>query len=333
MFARLLSAILLALTAPAAAQTPPSVHRNSPALDALIAPDARPERVAEGAQWAEGPVWVASLNSLLFSDPPRNRIYRWREGADLTVFREPSGLAGDTSGFREPGSNGMIAAPDGSLLIADSGSRAIVRLDLATGERTMLATHYRGRRFNSPNDLVRAANGAIYFTDPPYGLDGLGDSPLKELPFSGVYRLDPDGTVTLIDDSLAFPNGIALSPNGRTLYVANSDPSRAIWMAYTLGENGKATGRRVFADMTDRVGPDRPGLPDGMKVDATGHLFASGPGGLYVFAPNGAVLGLVEVGAAISNCAFAPDGTLYMTATHAILRLSTRTRGLAASAP
>jgi gluconolactonase len=330
MMARLLAGlILLALTtAPAPAQPIGQVHREAAALAALIAPDARIERIAEGPDWAEGPVWIASLGTLLFSDPPRNRIYRWRPGDGLAVFREPSGLAGDTAGFREPGSNGLIAGPAGTLLIADSGNRAIVRLDLATGRRTMLATRYRGHRFNSPNDLVLARNGAIYFTDPPYGLDGLDASPLKEQPANGVYRLDPDGTVTLIDAGLTFPNGVALSPDGRTLYVSNSDPARAVWIAYALDARGDVAGRRVFADMTAAVGPDRPGLPDGMKVDARGNLFASGPGGMMIFSPSGALLGRIDAGTAISNCAFAPDGTLFMTAGHMILRLPTRTRGL-----
>lgn len=331
MIGRLFSGlVMLALTAAAQAQPAARIHREAAALDALIAPDAVVERVAEGPDWAEGPVWIASLGGLLFSDPPRNRMYRWRPADGLSVFREPSGLAGDTTGFREPGSNGMIAGADGMLLIADSGDRAIVRLDLATGQRTMLATRYDGRRFNSPNDLVRAANGAIYFTDPPYGLDGLDASPLKEQPANGVYRLDPDGRVTLIDGSLSFPNGVALSPDGRTLYVSNSDPARAVWIAYALDAQGNVASRRVFADMTASVGPERPGLPDGMKVDARGNLFASGPGGLMIFSPAGVLLGRIDAGTAISNCAFGEDGhSLFMTAGHLILRLRTRTRGLA----
>jgi len=330
MIGRLFSGlVMVALTAAAQPQPAARIHRGAAALDALIAPDAVVERVAEGPDWAEGPVWIAALGSLVFSDPPRNRMYRWRPADGLSVFREPAGLEGDTAGFREPGSNGMIAGPGGTLLIADSGARAIVRLDLATGRRTMLATRYDGRRFNSPNDLVRAANGAIYFTDPPYGLDGLDASPLKEQPANGVYRLDPDGRVTLIDGSLSFPNGVALSPGGRTLYVSNSDPARAVWIAYALDAQGNVASRRVFADMTASVGPDRPGLPDGMKVDARGNLFASGPGGLMIFSPAGALLGRIDAGTAISNCAFGEDGrTLFMTAGHMILRLRTRTLGL-----
>jgi len=330
MIGRLFSGlVMVALTAAAQPQPAARIHRGAAALDALIAPDAVVERVAEGPDWAEGPVWIAALGSLVFSDPPRNRMYRWRPADGLSVFREPAGLEGDTAGFREPGSNGMIAGPGGTLLIADSGDRAIVRLDLATGRRTMLATRYDGRRFNSPNDLVRAANGAIYFTDPPYGLDGLDASPLKEQPANGVYRLDPDGRVTLIDGSLSFPNGVALSPGGRTLYVSNSDPARAVWIAYALDAQGNVASRRVFADMTASVGPDRPGLPDGMKVDARGNLFASGPGGLMIFSPAGALLGRIDAGTAISNCAFGEDGrTLFMTAGHMILRLRTRTLGL-----
>lgn len=207
-----------------------------------------------------------------------NRIHRWSPAEGVSVFLEPSGYAGpELDTLREPGANGLIAAPGGDVLMADSGSRAIARLDLATRRENPLATHYDGRRFNSPNDLVRRSDGSVFFTDPPYGLRGIAESPARELPFSGVYRLDPDGRVTLVDDGLRFPNGIALSPDERTLYVANSDPWQPLWMAYALDAAGAATGRRVFADASDLLGDDAPGLPDGMAVAADGTLLATGP--------------------------------------------------------
>ena len=173
------------------------------------------------------------------------------------------------------------------MLIADSGSRAIARLDLATKRKQLLIDRYAGKRFNSPNDLVRGPDGSIWFTDPPYGLKDLDASPYKEQKANGVYRLTRAGTVTLVEGSLSFPNGIALSPDARTLYVSNSDPKRAVIMAYKLSAGGAILSRRVFKDMTDLAAQGLPGLPDGMSVDARGNLWASGPGGIHIFAPDG----------------------------------------------
>jgi gluconolactonase len=258
-------------------------------------------------------------------------MHRWSERDGLTTFLEPSGLAGPVPpSLREAGSNGLIPGRGNTILMADSGSRAIARLDLATRRKTLLATTFEGRRFNSPNDLVRARSGAIYFTDPPYGLAGLDESPLKEQPVNGVYRLDPDGRVTRIDGGLSFPNGILLSPDGRTLYVANSDPRRAIWVAYRLDARGNVASRRVLADVTAEVARERPGLPDGMAIDAHGNLFASAPGGILVMAPDGTRLGRIETGQPVANCTFGGAGgrTLYLTSNNMIARIRTRTRGL-----
>jgi gluconolactonase len=300
----------------------------TPAFDSLIARDATIELLAEGFTWTEGPVWVADGGYLLFSDVPENRIYRWSEADGVSVFLDPSGYDGpDPAAFREPGANGLIPGPGNSILLADHGNRAIARLDLATRQKTFLATHYRGKRFNSPNDLARARDGTIYFTDPPYGLAGLDASPLKELPFNGVYRIDPDGAVALLDDSISFPNGIILSPDERTLYVACSDPDRAIWMAYALDGRGDVAERRLFADVTASVDAvRRPGLPDGMTIDAAGNLFATGPGGILVFTPDGTMVGQIGVGTAIANCTFGEDGrTLFIAAHHRLARIRTLT--------
>ena len=332
----ILAAALLAIPLGALAQTrtfPPVGHieRLSPRFDALVDPAAPIEKLGEGYRWSEGPVWVRRGAYLLFSDVPANRMYRWSEGAGVSVFMAPSGLEGPVPAtLREAGSNGLIPGPGNSILMADSGSRAIARLDLATRRKTFLATTYQGRRFNSPNDLVLARSGAIYFTDPPYGLAGINESPLKEQPVNGVYRLDPNGRVTLIDGDLSFPNGISLSPDGRTLYVANSDPRRAIWVIYRLDRRGNVVSRRVLADVTAEVARERPGLPDGMAIDARGNLFASAPGGILVMAPDGTRLGRIETGQPIANCTFGgADGrTLYLTSNNMIARLRTRTRGL-----
>lgn len=330
--AALSAAACRSVAMPVAAKAYPSVGRivrDDPALDRLIAPDARIETLAEGFTWSEGPVWIADGDYLVFSDVPQNRIHRWSEANGASVFMEPSGYDGpDASGFREPGSNGLIAGPAGSILMADHGNRAIARVDLATRAKTLLATRYDGKRFNSPNDLVQARSGAIFFTDPPYGLKDMDRSPLKEQAHNGVYRLDPDGVVTLLVDDLTFPNGVALSPDQATLYVAVSDPARAVIMAYDLSPVGAVSNGRVLKDFTALVGDDRPGLPDGMAIDAEGHLFASGPGGIHVLTPEGRSLGRIDTGAAAANCKFGEDGrALFITSGASLVRVRTLTRG------
>jgi gluconolactonase len=221
------------------------------------------------------------------------------------------------------------AGAPGKILAADHGGRAVVELDLATRQRRVLAGHYEGKRFNSPNDLVRRSDGVIFFTDPPYGLKDLNDSPHKEQPHNGVYRLDLDGRVTLLDDSLTFPNGIALSPDETTLYVANSDPEMPIWRAYELDAAGDVLSRWRFASAADLVSTGAHGLPDGMAVDTRGNLYATGPGGVLVFNPRGQRLGLIATGSAIANCAFGEDGhTLFLTAHDRLARVRTRALGL-----
>lgn len=307
------------------------IHREAPALAALIAPDARIERLAEGFTWSEGPVWIEEQDCLLLSDVPANKMYRWSEKGGLSVFLEPSGYEGGETGiFREPGSNGLIRGPGNSILMGDHGNRAVAQLDLATKRKTFLATHYEGQRFNSPNDLVRARDGSIYFTDPPYGLEGLNRSPHKELSFNGVYRLMPDGEVRVVDDSLSFPNGILLSPDERILYVTVSDPEGAVIMVYALDEGGNAMSRRLFADLTDLVRSGLAGLPDGMAIDRAGTLFATGPGGVHIFTPQGERLGRIDTGTAVANCTFGgTDGSMLFLASDSFLaRLPTRTTGL-----
>ena len=315
------AAAAVAMPRGAWAQEPARVDRLSPALDRIIAPDTRIDTIATGIAWAEGPLWVARERALFFSDPPANIMRRWRAQDGASVFLTPSGAAGtDRKLVREPGSNGLALAPGGAaLLVADSGSRAVVHLDLGTRRRTTLADRYRGKRFNSPNDLCLARSGAIYFTDPPYGLVGEDASSLREQPVNGVYRLAPDGEVALLDGTLTRPNGIALSPDQRRLYVSVSDAAAPRIMVYDLDANGMPTASRVFLDATTLHGP---GLPDGMKVAADGTLFCSAPGGLYVLTPEAQPLGRVANGGPIANCCFGEGGqTLFMAANHSVLRL------------
>jgi gluconolactonase len=281
----------------------------------IVAADARIEKIADGFTWAEGPAWIRPGAFLLFTDVPENTLYRWSEADGLSVFLRPSGYSGaDLEGLREPGANGLVAEPAGTVLLADSGSRLVARLDLGSRKKFPIASSYDGKRFNSPNDLVRRKDGTVFLTDPPYGLKGIDQSPLKELGFNGVFRIDTDGSVHIVDDTLGFPNGIALSPDERTLYVSNSDPERPLWMAYSLDAAGTAVDRRVFADASDLIAEGKPGLPDGMAVAKEGHVFATAPGGVIVLSADGRRLGRIETGTAISNCAFGDDGhTLYMS--------------------
>jgi gluconolactonase len=305
-----------------------TVKSEAPAFLRLVPTTAKIHVIADGFTWAEGPVWIANGGYLLLSDVPKNRMYRWAPGSHAaSIFLEPSGGT-ETKGFREPGSNGLKPGGRGRLLVADSGNRAIVLLDLRTKAKRLIAQRFDGKRLNSPNDLVVGPDGAIWFTDPPYGLEGIEDSPLKEQSANRVYRLGPDGKVTAIESQLHFPNGIAFSPDGGTLYVSNSDPNNAIILAWDVSSAGKLSRRRVFADMT-ALAKDAPGLPDGMTVDERGNLWATGPGGIHVLAPDGRELGLISTGVAISNCVFGgPDGrTLFMTSTHALAALRTNVRG------
>lgn len=305
------------------------IRRLNPALDALIAVDAPVEQVGWGYQWAEGPVWVKDGGYLLFSDPQTNTMYRWAPGGAAEVFMKPSGYAGDPDPtLREAGSNGLAADATGALVMCDSGSRALARVDLKTKKKTVVVDRFNGKRFNSPNDLCIAKSGAIYFTDPPFGLtDGI-TSAVKEQSFSGVYRLAPDGTVAVIDTELNYPNGVALSPDEGTLYVTNSDKTRPILKSYTLGPNGLPQSSDVVFDMRPLLIPGAKGLPDGLKVDADGNLFCAGPGGILVLSKEGKLLGIISVTSrATPNCAFGEDGsTLFIAATDIVARVRLKTR-------
>ena len=309
-----------------------SIERNDPALDDLVPQDAVLEVLAEGFDWSEGPVWVNGGGFVLFSDIPPNAIYRWKEGEGHTLYLKPSGYTADTPRTGEVGSNGLTLDAEGRLVLAQHGDRRIARLDAPLDNPTptyvTLADRFDGKRFNSPNDLVYHSNGDLYFTDPPYGLEFRMEDPAKEIDFQGVYRLASDETVTLLTDELSRPNGIAFSPDEQTLYVANSDPERALWMAYDVADDGSIANGRVFFDATDLVKQGKKGLPDGLKIDADGNLFATGPGGVLVFSPDGTHLGTINTTEATANCAFGNDGSmLYITADMYLLRIRLSTKG------
>jgi gluconolactonase len=324
------AALLLAVgAAKAPAQAPPTlgtIERLDPALDALIAPDARVERVAEGFDWSEGTVWDRAGDRLLFSDVPENVVHQWTKEGGASVFLKPSGYTGTVGRGGEPGSNGLTFDRDGSLILAQHGDRRVARLK-ADGSFETLADRYEGKRFNSPNDVVVKSNGDVYFTDPPYGLLGEKMDQGKELDFNGVFRRSADGKVTLLTREVSFPNGLAFSPDEKTLYVACSDFKRAVWMAYPVAEDGTLGTGKVFADATAAVGKVK-GLPDGLKVDDKGNVFATGPGGVLIFSPEGKHLGTLATGEACGNCAWGEDGTvLYIASDMYIGRIQTKTRG------
>lgn len=307
-----------------------SVTRFDPALDAVIDVSAPIEVIASGYKWAEGPAWVKKGGYLLFSDVPANINYKWKKGSAPTEFMNPSGLVGPIPpAIREAGSNGMTVDATGRLIMADSGTRCIAAVDLKTKKKTILADKYDGKRFNSCNDVALHGNGTIYFTDPPYGLAEGDTSPLKELDFNGVFRLDPQGQVQLIANDLSRPNGIGVSPDQQTLYVSMSDEKRPHILAYPLDiEGGASDEPKIFCDFSAELAQKLPGLPDGMKVSRTGHLFASGPGGIYILSAEGKKLGLISTGKAIANCCFGEDGkTLFLTSSDMIAKVALKISG------
>ncbi len=306
-----------------------SVERVDPGLDELIAPDAKVEKLAEGFNWSEGPTWYKG--AVVFSDVPENIVYRWKSGATAAeVFLKPSGMTKPTEGFREQGSNGLGVDAKGNLVVCQHGDRRIARLNADGKSFTTIADKFDGKRFSSPNDLTFRKNGDIYFTDPPYGLEKLNDSPLKEQPFNGVYRVDKAGKVTAVVKDLTFPNGIALSPDEKILYVAVSDPRETRVMAYDIKKDGSVENGRVFFNAQAVKKPGMKGGCDGMKVDAKGNIFTTGPGGVLVVSPEGKHLGTVMTNLATGNCCFGgPDGSeLYICADMYLARVKTKTKGI-----
>jgi len=325
------AAALAGCAAEAPLRTIGSVERLDPDIDALVPPGAEVEVIAEGFEWSEGPLWVGGEDGfLLFSDIPPNRVWRWAPGEDLSVYLAQSGYLGElprpgSVAPDEPGSNGLLLDPDGRLVLCQHGLRQVARmtapLDEPAPNYEPIATHFEGKRFNSPNDAAYRTGGDLYFTDPPYGLAGKMQDPAKELEFQGVYRVTRDGVVTLVTSEMTRPNGIAFSPDERTLYVANSDPGRALWMAFPVDADGLVGEGRVLFDATHLV-PDLPGLPDGIAVAPSGHLFATGPGGVLVLTPEGEHLGTILTGRPTSNCTLGGAGkTLYVTADDVVARV------------
>jgi len=307
------------------------VIRIAPELDKLMAIDAKIEVLSSGYQWTEGPVWVKNGEYLLFSDVPANTIYRWNEDDRLaTPFLKPSGYTGMGRYSNEPGSNGLIINQKGELVACEHGDRRVSAMPLAVGGKRTLADNFQGKRFNSPNDVVQHSSGAYYFTDPPYGLDKHENDQTRETDIFGVYRIGTDGKVTIATAELQRPNGLAFSPDEKTLYVAQSDPDRAIIMAYPVQDDGSLAKGRVFFDATSMGKINKlKGLPDGMKIDKKGNLFATGPGGVLIISPEGKLLGRIDTNEPTANCAWGDDGsTLYITSNMHLCRIRTLAVGV-----
>ena len=281
--------------------------------------------IAGGYKWTEGPVFIKDSGYLLFSDIPNNKIYKWKEGFGASLYLTPSGHTGPEKKEVEPGSNGLLLDAKGNLVLCQHGDRRIARmvapLNNPKPEFITLADRFNGKRLNSPNDAVFHPNGDLYFTDPPYGLDKRMADTAKDLDFQGVYRLKPNGQLDLVTKELKLPNGIALSPDAKLLYVSNSDSTNMVWMRYELDENGLIKNKRLFYHAQAYDGTSA-GNPDGMKVNKKGYLFAAGPEGIWIFNPAGKVLARIYTGAKTANCAFSPDEKrLFITCSTKVLTI------------
>ena len=306
-----------------------TIERLDPALDKIISANAKPEIIAEGFEWSEGPLWVEKHNMLLLSDVPMNTIYKWTEAKGKEVYLKPSGYTGaEPSVCKEPGSNGLTFDKNGDLVLCQHGDRQMARmeapLDKPEAKFISLANKYNGKRFSSPNDAVYNSAGELFFTDPPYGLQTQDDKDTKkEIPFNGVYKVKANGEVILLVDSITRPNGIAFMPGEKKLIIACSDPARPNWYIYDVNGDSLTNGK-IFYSAAEEAKTMR-GLPDGFKVDKNGNIFASGPGGIYIFSSEGKKLGMIRLDNAASNCALSPDEkTLYVTNDMYVLRVKLR---------
>lgn len=325
----LLSATIITYSAVGQTKTIGKIIQNDPELSNLLNIEDKLEVLGEGFEWSEGPVWIKDGNYLLFSDVPTNIIYKWKEGEKITEFLNPSGYTGIMPYSNEPGSNGLTISNDGKHLIAcEHGDRRVTKMPLGgKGGKFTLADSWEGKRFNSPNDVVESKSGQIYFTDPPYGLPDFVDDKSREIEYFGVYRVSPNRKVTLEIKDLTRPNGVALSPDHKTLYVAQSDV-KAYIMSYPINSDGGVGKGKLLFDASYLNQQGLQGAPDGLKVDQNGNIFTTGPGGVLILSPEGKLLGRIETGAATANLAWGEDGsTLFITADMYLLKIKTKTKG------
>ena len=298
-----------------------SVERLSPEIDKLIDSNAKIEILAEGFEWSEGPIWSTKLNSLLFSDVPNNVIYIWNENNGINVFAKPIGYSGQVPNNKKAGTNGLTIDANGNLIVCMHGDRMIAKIEnLNIQKITSVIESYNNKLFNSPNDLVYDSKGNLFFTDPPYGLLKGDKDELKEIPFNGVYKLSTNGHLELLIKNLSRPNGISISNDEKTLYVANSDNNNPIIMKYELTKEG-IKNPKVFFDGKELAKKDK-GLFDGLKVHPSGNVFATGPGGVLIIKENGEHIGTIRTDVRTANCTFDDDFEyLYMTSDMYLTRI------------
>jgi gluconolactonase len=329
-FFALLSILFIDIAHAQDANEPPqgTIERWSPELDAVIKPGAKIETIADGFTWVEGPLWIESEKMLLMSDIFSNSIYKWTVTGGKELYLKPSGYTQSKPRGAELGSNGLTLNAKGQLLLCQHGDRRVALMNAPVkspkANFITLADNDKGKKFNSPNDIVVKSNGDIYFTDPPYGLEkGPADS-AKQLPYQGVYRIAKNGTVTLLTDTLTRPNGIAFFPGEKSLLIANSDPEKPHWYIYEVDKQGLLSNGRIFFNGMAAFQKENRS-PDGIKIDNKGNLFAAGPGGIWIFNKKGEAIGRIKVNITTSNCAFTNDyKTLFITANHHLLKVELR---------
>ncbi len=314
-------------TKPAMYKTTGTIIQYDEALSSIIDTSTKAEIIAEGYEWSEGPLWIEKQNMLLFSDVPMNTVYKWTEEKGAEVYLKPSGYTGTTpSKCKEPGSNGLTIDTDGHLVLCQHGDRAVSLMDAPfdkpAAKYITLVNKYEGKKLNSPNDLVFNKAGELFFTDPPYGLFTQDDSDsAKELKHNGVYKVKKEGTVILLVDSITRPNGLAFFPDEKKLLIANSDPAKPVWYIYDVVGDSLINGK-LFYSATEERKTMQHGLPDGFKINKQGIVFATGPGGVYIFNSSGKKLGFIKLDNATSNCALSTDEKiLYVTNDMYVLRI------------
>jgi len=304
-----------------------TIQQLSPSLDSILIKENKPEIIADGFDWSEGPLWLEDKKMLLFSDIPPNTIYSWSEEKGKQVYLTPSGYTDTIKRGGEVGSNGLTLDDKGRLVLCQHGDRQVAvmdaSLDQPSAKYISLAKTYNGKRFNSPNDVVVNSAGETYFTDPPYGLEKNMDDPKKEIPFQGVYKVKKNGEVILLVDSISRPNGIAFYPGEKRILISSSDPDKPNWYVYDVEGDALKNGKIFYS----AAGYDKnlKGLPDGLKIDKNGNVFATGPGGVWIFNNKGELAGKILVPEATSNCAFTKDEkTLFITNDMNVLRVKLR---------
>lgn len=304
-----------------------TVERLDPALDALVSSSAKAEIIAEGFEWSEGALWIDKDSMLLFSDVPENTIYKWTDAKGKEIYLTPSGYTDTAKRGGETGSNGLTLDGAGNLVLCQHGNRQVSRMNSSLSnpksDFVTLAAKYNGKRFSSPNDAVVNSQGEVFFTDPPYGLEKGMSDPKKELPWNGVYKVKTNGEVILLVDSISRPNGIALFPGEKKLLVASSDGDKPNWYIFDI-EGDKLVNGKIFYSAANRD-KSLKGLPDGFRIDKSGNVYASGPGGIHFFNSEGKLLGKLNLPEATSNCSLSADEkTLYITNDMNVLRFKMR---------